>query len=125
MEKERIHILIVDDSEDDLDMYAQYLSMQGYRVSKARNGKEGIEEAFEFRPHLILMDLRLPSVDGWEATRTLKADERTKSCPVVIITGLTWLQPKALECDGWLTKPCQLDQLDAEITRVLKPHRTA
>jgi CheY-like chemotaxis protein len=119
MENEQTLILIVEDSKDSREMIAQYLSLKGYRVSLAGNGKEGLEKAFELHPHLILMDLRLPIIDGWEATRLLKADERTKDCPVVVMTGLTWIQPKTLECDGWLTKPCPLDQLDAEINRVL------
>jgi CheY-like chemotaxis protein len=122
MENEQTHILVVDDSKDSREMYAQHLSLKGYRVSMAADGKEGLEKAFELHPHLILMDLRLPIIDGWEATRLLKEDERTKACPVVVITGLTWLQPKALECDGWLTKPCSLDRLDAEISRVLVAH---
>jgi CheY-like chemotaxis protein len=120
VDNDQKHILIVDDSKDSREMYAQHLSLKGFRVSMACDGKEGLEKAFELHPHLILMDLRLPVIDGWEATRLLKAEERTKDCPVVVITGLTWLQPNSIECDGWLTKPCPLDQLDAEITRVLK-----
>jgi CheY-like chemotaxis protein len=122
MQNEQAHILIVEDSKDSREMIAQHLSLKGYRVSMAGDGREGLEKAFELHPHLILMDLRLPIIDGWEATRLLKEDERTKACPVVVITGLTWLQPKALECDGWLTKPCSLDRLDAEISRVLVAH---
>jgi two-component system, cell cycle response regulator DivK len=119
VEKERIRILIVEDSADDRDMYAHYLSQQGYRVSLAGDGKAALEKALEIQPHLILIDLRLPIIDGWQVTQRIKEDVRTKDCQVVVVTGLTWLQPKALECDGWLTKPCRLDQLDAEITRVL------
>lgn len=113
------HILIADDSQDDREMYAQHLTQRGYRVSTATNGKEALEKAFELRPHLIMIDLRLPAIDGWEATQRLKADERTKDCPVLVITGLTWLRRTELECDGWLTKPCPLDQLDKEIVRIL------
>ena len=119
MENEQTHILIVEDSKDSREMIAQHLSLKGYRVSMAGDGREGLEKASELHPHLILMDLRLPLIDGWEATRLLKEDERTKDCPVVVITGLTWIQPETLECDGWLKKPCLLDQLDAEINRVL------
>jgi len=120
MGTEQIHILIVEDSKDERDMFAHYLSMRGYRVTQAGDGKEGLEKALDLHPHLILMDLWLPTIGGWEATRRLKADERTKDCPVVVITGHALIQPDTLECDGWLTKPCPLDQLDAEITRVLE-----
>jgi CheY-like chemotaxis protein len=120
VENEQTHILIVEDSEDDREMYAHHLSLKGYLVSKAGDGKEGLEKAFELQPHVILIDLWLPCVGGWEATRRLKADERTKHCPVVVITGHPVLRPRTLECDGWLTKPCPLDQLDAEIARVLR-----
>jgi two-component system cell cycle response regulator DivK len=121
MEKAQTHILIVEDSKDDRDVYAQYLSRKGYRVSIAGDGKEGLEKAFELHPHLILLDLWLPIIGGWEATRRLQADERTKDCPVVVITGHVWHQPRTPQCAGWLTKPCPLDQLDAEIARVLEP----
>lgn len=120
MENQPIHILVVEDSKDEREMYAQYLSMKGYRVSAAGDGKDGLEKAYELRPDLILIDLRLPSIDGWKAVHYLKADERTTDCPVLVLTGLTWLQPQSLECDGWLTKPCPLDRLDAEITRILE-----
>jgi two-component system cell cycle response regulator DivK len=119
MEK-AIHILIVEDSEDERDMYAYYLSRKGYRISMAGNGKEGVGKAFEVHPDLILMDLWLPAMGGWEATTFLKANERTKQCLIVVITGHAAYQPSTLECDGWLTKPCPLDRLDTEIERVLE-----
>jgi CheY-like chemotaxis protein len=120
MDYQRTHILIVEDSEDERDMFAHHLSLMGYRVSKAADGKEGLEKAFALHPNLILMDLWLPTIGGWEATRRLKLDERTKDCPVVVITGNVRVQPSTLSCDGWLTKPCPLDLLDAEIARVLQ-----
>jgi CheY-like chemotaxis protein len=119
LENEQIHILIIEDSADERDMYAMHLSLKGYRVSKASDGKEGVEKAFELHPHLILIDLWLPTIGGWEATRRLKADDRTKDCPVVVITGHAVIRPGTLECDEWLTKPCPLDQLDAAIAKVL------
>lgn len=114
------HILIVEDSEDERDMFAHHLSQKGYRVSMAGDGKEGVEKAFEVQPDLILMDLWLPSMGGWEATTFLKANERTRECPIVVITGHAAYKPSNLECDGWLTKPCPLDRLDTEIERVLE-----
>jgi two-component system, cell cycle response regulator DivK len=120
LEKEQTHILIIEDSADEREIYALHLSLKGYRVSMASDGKEGVEKAFELHPNLILIDLWLPTIGGWEATRRLKADERTKDCPVVVITGHAVIRPGTLECDEWLTKPCPLDELDATIAKVLK-----
>ena len=80
-------ILVVDDYQDAREMYAEYLQFSGFRVAEARNGNEAVEQALSLRPDLILMDLSLPGMDGWEATRVLKADERTKNIPIVALTG--------------------------------------
>ena len=82
-------ILVVDDYQDAREMYAEYLQFSGFRVAEARNGNEAVEQAFALLPDLILMDLSLPGMDGWEATRVLKADQRTKQIPVVALTGLS------------------------------------
>jgi CheY-like chemotaxis protein len=115
------HILIVEDSADDRDMYAQYLSMQGYRISMASDGKEALEKALDLKPHLILMDLWIPKIKGWAAMHLLKSDGRTRHIPVLVITG-GQSSARSRECAGWLTKPCPLDQLNAEISRVLEAH---
>ena len=122
MENEQRHILIVEDSQDDRDMLVYHLSQKGYRVSTASDGSDGLIKAFEQHPNLILLDLWLPILGGWEATRLLKTDERTKNCPIVVLTGHAMIQPSTLECDGWLTKPCPLDKLDAVISKVLQAH---
>ena len=67
-------------------MYSHFLSQQGFRVSLAENGREGLEKAFKLRPDMILMDLWLPEIGGCQAVQTLKHDERTKHIPVVAIT---------------------------------------
>jgi two-component system, cell cycle response regulator DivK len=112
------HILVVDDSEDDRGMYAYYLSQKGYRVSKARDGREGQEKAIELQPNLILMDLWLPILSGWQVIQNLKVDDRTKNIPILVITGHSFVRP--LGCEGSLTKPFPLDQLGKEITKVLQ-----
>lgn len=112
------HILIVEDSADERSMYANYLARKGYRISKARDGKEGLEKAFELLPHLVVLDMWLPLISGWEVARRLKADERTHHIPIVVVTGHPSIHPR--ECEGWLMKPCPLDQLLSEITRILK-----
>jgi CheY-like chemotaxis protein len=117
----RGHVLIVDDSPDDREMYDHHLTMKGYKVTTAADGVEGLVKAFNLRPNLILLDLRLPTLGGLETMRLLKADPRTKDCPVIIITGYVWHPPKTSQYDGWLTKPCPLDQLEAEVARTMKP----
>ncbi len=113
-------ILIVEDSVDEREMLAQHLSSKGYQISIAGDGKEALARAPEIHPSLILMDLWLPEIGGWEATRSLKSDDRTHDCPIVVLTGHSLYQPANLECDGWLTKPCPLNRLDEVIEKLLK-----
>jgi two-component system cell cycle response regulator DivK len=117
MDNRQKHILIVDDGEDLREMFAYYLTRKGFRVSMARDGKEGLEKAFGVMPDLVLLDLWLPEISGWEVLHRLKSDGRTKHIPVLILTGYTMAPPR--ECDGFLTKPFQLAELDAEITHRL------
>jgi len=116
-------ILVVDDYQDAREMYAEYLQFSGFRVAEARNGNEAIEQAFALRPDLILMDLSLPGMDGWEATRQLKSDERTRLIPVVALTGhaLAGASDGARKagCDSFVTKPCLPDDLVVEVRRML------
>jgi two-component system, cell cycle response regulator DivK len=116
-------ILVVDDYQDAREMYAEYLQFSGFRVAEARNGNEAVEKAFELRPDLILMDLSLPGKDGWEATRELKADDRTRHIPVVALTGhaLAGASEGARKagCDSFVTKPCLPDDLVVEVRRML------
>jgi two-component system, cell cycle response regulator DivK len=116
-------VLVVDDFQDNREMYAEYLAYCGFRVIEARNGKEAIEQAFSQNPNVIVMDLSLPVMDGWEATRRLKADGRTRSIPVIALTGhaLSGHSKGALDagCDAFVAKPCLPDQLVLEIQRML------
>ena len=116
-------ILVVDDYEDAREMYAEYLRFCGFRVAEARNGNEALEQAFALMPDLILMDLSLPGMDGWEATRQLKADERTRQIPVVALTGHALAGAsegaKKAGCDSFVTKPCLPDDLVVEVRRML------
>jgi two-component system, cell cycle response regulator DivK len=111
-------ILVVDDYADNRQMYAELLAYTGYRVTEARDGAEAIAMAHQVMPDLIIMDLSLPVIDGWEATRRLKADERTRHILIVALTGhapegLTGHSESALDagCDALLTKPCSPDAL--------------
>ncbi len=116
-------VLLVDDYPDAREMYAEYLEFSGYEIVQAGNGLEAIERAIDSHPDVILMDLSLPVMDGWEATRRLKADERTKHIPVLAVTGhaLTGVSndAKAAGCDGFITKPCLPEDLVAEIKKAL------
>ena len=116
-------ILVVDDYQDAREMYAEYLQFSGFRVAEARNGNEAVEQARTLLPDLILMDLSLPGMDGWEATRVLKADEKTKRIPIVALTGhaLAGASEGARRagCDSFVTKPCLPDDLVVEVRRML------
>src|SRR4029450_9484914 len=116
-------ILVVDDYQDAREMYAEYLQFSGFRVAEARNGNEAVEQAFALLPDLILMDLSLPGMDGWEATRVLKADSRTKNIPWGALTGPARAGSsegaKKAGCDSFVTKPCLPDDLVVEVRRML------
>jgi two-component system, cell cycle response regulator DivK len=116
-------VLVVDDYQDAREMCCEYLTYCGFRVAEARNGQEAIDKAAQLLPDLILMDLSLPGMDGWEATRRLKADDKTKKIPVVALTGHALAGhsdgAKAAGCDSFITKPCMPDALVAEVKRML------
>ena len=117
-------ILVVDDYQDAREMYAEYLQFSGFRVAEARNGNEALQQAFSLKPDLILMDLSLPGMDGWEATRRLKADASTQHIPIVALTGhaLAGASEGARRagCDSFVTKPCLPDDLVVEVRRMLE-----
>jgi CheY-like chemotaxis protein len=116
-------ILIVDDYEDNRDMYSQYLEFAGMRVAEAANGKEALEKTTQLMPDLIVMDLSLPGVDGWQATRLIKQDPKTRDILVLALTGhaLEGASQGAKDagCDAFLTKPCLPEDLHREIERML------
>jgi CheY-like chemotaxis protein len=116
-------VLVVEDYQDAREMYAAYLQFSGYRVAEATNGIEAIEQATALLPDIILMDLALPKMDGWEATRRLKMDERTRHIPIVALTGHALAGhaegARQAGCDSFVTKPCLPDALVAEIKRML------
>jgi two-component system cell cycle response regulator DivK len=121
--RERQLVLVVEDYQDAREMYAAYLQFSGFDVAEAANGVEAVEKTGELLPDIVLMDLALPRMDGWEATRRLKSDPRTRHIPVVALTGhaLAGHAEGAREagCDSFVTKPCLPDALVAEIRRLL------
>ena len=119
----KLLVLLVDDSEDNREVYEQYLTFAGFRVEVAVDGVEAVEKAKQGRPDVIVMDLSLPKMDGWEATRVIKKDPDTSAIPVIALTGhaVAESKRKALEagCSGYLTKPCLPDVLVSEIRRLV------
>jgi two-component system, cell cycle response regulator DivK len=121
-------VLLVDDYPDAREMYSEYLQYSGFDVIEAGNGIEALQQAAERSPDIILMDLSLPVMDGWEATRRLKADRRTAGIPVVALTGhaLAGISEGARRagCDAFITKPCLPEDLVKEIRKVLDQSST-
>ena len=125
-------VLIVDDAHDDRQMYTTYLGVHGFRVETAADGEQALRMVRMVRPDVIVMDLSLPHLDGWEATRRLKHDPATTNVPVVALTGHveTRSVERALEvgCDAYVVKPCLPRDLLRELHRVLagrRPRRAA
>ena len=116
-------ILLVEDNELNRDMLSRRLKRKGFEVVEALDGEEGIAKARSESPDLILMDMSLPVLDGWEATRRLKADEDLKSIPVVALTAHAMAEDrqKALDagCDDYDTKPVELKRLLRKIQAFL------
>ncbi|HEX9983986.1 MAG TPA: response regulator [Thermoanaerobaculia bacterium] len=118
-------ILIVEDNELNRDMLSRRLGRRGYEVLLATDGQQGIDVAQSGAPDLILMDMSLPVVDGWEATRRLKQDERLRRIPIIALTAhaMATDREKALEagCDDYDTKPIELPRLLSKIAALLVP----
>lgn len=123
MKTDKARVLLVDDYPDAREMYSEYLQYSGFEVIEASNGMEAIQRAVDDAPDIILMDLSLPVMDGWEATRRLKADARTAGIPIVALTGhaLAGISDGAKKagCDAFVTKPCLPEDLVQEIRKVL------
>jgi CheY-like chemotaxis protein len=121
-------VLIVDDVQDNRTIYVLFLKFSGYRVAEAENGEDALEKATALLPDVIVMDLSLPVMDGWEATRRLKRDPRTKKIPVVALTGHALPEharaARDAGCDLVITKPCLPDQLMDALRRILDTPKT-
>jgi two-component system cell cycle response regulator DivK len=116
-------ILLVEDNEMNRDMLSRRLLRNNFEVVMAVNGQEGVDMAKSEKPDLILMDMSLPVMDGWEATRTIKADDATKSIPVIALTAhaMESDRQQALQagCDDFDTKPIELPRLLGKINALL------
>ena len=117
-------ILLVEDDEMNRDMLSRRLTRNGYEVLLAVNGQQGADMALSKQPDLILMDLSLPVIDGWEATRRIKADEATRRIPIIALTAhaMAGDRERAMEvgCEDYDTKPVEISRLLAKIAALLR-----
>jgi CheY-like chemotaxis protein len=117
-------ILLVEDNELNRDMLSRRLVRKGYDVLIAEDGAKGLSAATGGKPDLILMDMSLPVLDGWEATRRLKAEPQTRAIPVIALTAHAMSSDRekavAAGCDDYDTKPVELERLLAKIERLLQ-----
>ena len=122
--REQPLVLLAEDFEDARELYRDYLEYSGFSVRTANNGREAIERAIALQPDIILMDASMPVLDGWQATRELKANPATKHIPVLALTAHAFddarTQAKAVGCDGFITKPCLPDDLVTRIRALLE-----
>ncbi len=118
-------ILLVEDNEMNRDMLSRRLVRNGYQVFLAMDGQQGADMALSERPDLILMDMSLPVIDGWEATRRIKANDATRRIPVIALTAhaMAGDREKAMEvgCEDYDTKPVEMSRLLGKIAALLKP----
>lgn len=122
-------ILLVEDNEMNRDMLSRRLTRRGFDVLIAENGQTGVDLAASERPDLVLMDMSLPIIDGWEATRRIKADPATAAIPVIALTAHAMAEDRELAlragCDDYDSKPIDLSRLVAKIEQLLDGNRAA
>ena len=117
-------VLIVDDVEDNREMYAEYLRFAGFDVSTAANGEEGLAKALAEPPDIVVLDLTMPRLDGWALATALRGDNRTRHTQILVLSGhaLTGTEEGARKAGAhaFLTKPCLPEDLAAEVKRLLR-----
>jgi two-component system cell cycle response regulator DivK len=122
-------ILVVEDNLDNMTLITDVLQSLGYEAIPARDGEEGVKMAGTEKPDLVLMDLSLPKMDGWTATRLIKADENLAKIPVIALTAHAMVgdRDRALEagCDDYLTKPLNLRELAQKLNEHIAASRRA
>ena len=114
-------VLVVDDVDHGREIFAEYLEFRGFRVATAADGLEAIQKTHELLPDVVLMDLSLPGIDGWEATRRLKQDPATQDIPIIALTAHALAsahdKARAVGCNSVVTKPCLPKDLELEVRR--------
>ena len=121
-------VLLVEDDSVGRRMYADWLTDAGFSVNQAHNGFQALERAFESAPDIVLTDLNIPGIDGFELTRRLKQDSRTRATPVIALTGYAAFQAdpgRAIRagCDAVREKPCSPEDLEATIRTLINGRR--
>ena len=116
-------ILVVEDTEDNRQIIRDLLTSAGYEMIEALDGAQGVAMAAEHKPDLILMDIQMPVMDGYEATRRIKADPALKSIPVIAVTSYALSgdeeKTRAAGCDGYIAKPYSPRQMLAKVREIL------
>jgi two-component system cell cycle response regulator DivK len=116
-------ILVVEDTEDNRQILRDLLGMAGYDMIEAHDGAEGVSQAKAHRPDLILMDIQMPVMDGYEATRQIKANPELKGIPIVAVTSYALSgdeeKARAAGCDGYIAKPYSPRQMLAKVREIL------
>lgn len=115
-------VLLVEDNEMNRDMLARRLARRGWAITTATNGREGLDMAASTRPDVILLDMSLPEIDGWEAARILKSQEHTRRIPIIALTAHAMAGDRdralAAGCDEFETKPFEITQLLVKMERL-------
>jgi two-component system chemotaxis response regulator CheY len=113
-----IVVLVVDDESDIRQAVAEILSYEGYQVVDASDGAEGLAKARAYHPRLVLLDLMMPRMDGWEFRRAQQHDPEVSEIPVVVLSALG---PDSLEAEGYVGKPFDMDELVSAVRRYASP----
>jgi two-component system cell cycle response regulator DivK len=121
-------VLLVEDDRDGRRLYADWLTTAGFRVHQAHNGLQALERAFEVVPDVVVTDLNIPGIDGYELTRRLKQDPRTAAIPVLAMTGYAAfaadpVRARRAGCDAVLEKPCSPEDLEAAVCSLIAESR--
>jgi two-component system, cell cycle response regulator DivK len=117
-------VLLVEDDQAGRRMYAEWLTQAGFRVRQAHNGLQALEQAFDSTPDIVITDLNIPGIDGFELTRRLRLDPRTRHVPIVAVTGYAAFAADPARahragCDAILEKPCSPDDLESVIRSLI------
>ena len=120
---EPITVLVVDDDHETRTIYHAYLAQAGCRVRTASDGQDAIEKAMRWAPDVIVMDLAMPRMDGWTASKWIKTSPATKHIPIIALSDVQMArnEARAAGCDAYLAKPCLPDMLWWEIRALLRP----
>lgn len=127
---QRASVLLVEDDRDGRRLYAEWLTQAGFTVDQAHNGLQALERAIESIPDVVVTDLNIPGIDGFELTRRLKQDPRTSKVPVLAVTGYAAFaadpaRAQRAGCDAVLEKPCSPDDLENAIRKLINGRRLA